>query len=547
MPKAQVGDKLAFVVIELGVALIGLGLFVQRTIAHVLHAQRTGDDQHLLEGATITRLEQHAAHARIERQPGQPLANRRELVEVVNGAQLAKQLVAVGDGAPLGRLDEGKVFDTAQTQGLHAQNHRGQRTAQDLRVGKGRAALEVLLLVQANTNALGHPAAAPGPLVGRRLRDRLDQQLFDLAAKAVALDAGGAAVDHKADPGHRQRSLGHIGGQHDAPAAVGLKNTVLLGLRQPRKQRQHLGRAQHRLVCQVLAQMVGRLTDFTLAGQEDQDVARVRAAAPELVDRIGQRVIEVMVTRLLEGAVTHLHREGAARDHDHRCRALATGKVVGKALRIDRCRGDDQLQIGPARQQLAQVAQQKIDVQAALVCLVDDQAVVGPKERIGLGFGQQNAVGHELDRGTRGQPVLKAHLVAHHLAQRGFKLVGDALGHAGGGDAARLCVADQVAALARMVDAAPAHAQQDLGQLRGLARAGFATHDDHLMARDGAGNVLAPGRNGQALRKLQVQRNGKRRCGSQGTNAAARRQASKGGRPGGGNLGQNRLHQPRTH
>ena len=59
---------------------------------------------------------------------------------------------------------------------------------------------------------------------------------------------------------------------------VAVEDAVLLGLRQPREQRQHLGIARQRLVRQVLAQVVGRLADLALAGQEHQDVARACAS-----------------------------------------------------------------------------------------------------------------------------------------------------------------------------------------------------------------------------------------------------------------------------
>jgi hypothetical protein len=56
-------------------------------------------------------------------------------------------------------------------QRLHAQDHAGQRRAQDLGVGEARAAVEVLFVVQADADAVGHAAAAAGALVGRRLAD----------------------------------------------------------------------------------------------------------------------------------------------------------------------------------------------------------------------------------------------------------------------------------------------------------------------------------------------------------------------------------------
>ena len=61
--------------------------------------------------------------------------------------------------------------------------------------------------------------------------------------------------------------------------------------------------------------------------------------------------------------------------------------------------------------------------------LVNDDGVVGIEQRIILGLGQQNAIGHELDRGVTRQAVLKAHLIADHLAQRRLEFFCNALGH----------------------------------------------------------------------------------------------------------------------
>ena len=198
---------------------------------------------------------------------------RREFVVVVHRAQLGEQLVAVDDGALLRRLDEGEVFHRAQAQRLHAQDHARQRAAQNFRVGEPRAGVEAGLVVEADADAVGHAAAAPGALVGRGLADRLHHQLLHLLAEAVALHARGAHVDHVADARHRERGFGHVGRQHDAPPAVLLKDAVLLGLRQPREQRQHLGVAQRGDVAQVLAQVVGGFADLALTGQKHQDVA----------------------------------------------------------------------------------------------------------------------------------------------------------------------------------------------------------------------------------------------------------------------------------
>src|SRR3712207_9522165 len=61
----------------------------------------------------------------------------------------------------------------------HLQQHRGQAGAQDLRVGVLRPALEVLLGVEPDGDALGGAPAAAGALPRRGLADRLDRQPLD--------------------------------------------------------------------------------------------------------------------------------------------------------------------------------------------------------------------------------------------------------------------------------------------------------------------------------------------------------------------------------
>jgi hypothetical protein len=63
-------------------------------------------------------------------------------------------------------------------------------------------------------------------------------------------------------------------------------NTVLLGRRQPREQRQDLGVRR-----MVLAQRLGRVADLALAGQEHQHVAGAFAA--QFVDGVDDRVHQV--------------------------------------------------------------------------------------------------------------------------------------------------------------------------------------------------------------------------------------------------------------
>jgi hypothetical protein len=57
------------------------------------------------------------------------------------------------------------------------------------------------------------------------------------------------------------------------------------------------------------------------------------------------------------------------------------GEVLGEALGVDGGAGDDHLEVGALRQQLLQVAEDEVDVEAALVGLVDDQRVVAASFR----------------------------------------------------------------------------------------------------------------------------------------------------------------------
>src|SRR5690606_18279639 len=114
----------------------------------------------------------------------------------------------------------------------------------------------------------------------------------------------------------------------------------------------------------------------------------------------------------------------------------------GKTLRIYGRRSDNQLQIGTPRQQTMQVSQQEIDVQAALVRLIDDQRIVLAQFRIGLNLGQQHTVGHDFYIAAVLYMVLEANLVTDRGARRTAQLFGNTRGQAAGRDSPRLSVPD---------------------------------------------------------------------------------------------------------
>ena len=447
IPQAQIAAELAFVVLELGMRLVGLSLRLHGAVTHILHTQGGRDDQHFVQALALTRRQNHATHPRVQRQLGQLLADGREAVVFQHRAEFIEQLKTVGDGFGTRSLQKRKVRHIAQAQRHHAQYHPCQRAAQNFRFGEAWAAVEIFLVIQANAYAIRHTSTASCTLIGRGLADGFHQELLHLAAKTVALDPRHSSVHHIPDARHCERGFGHVGGQNDARYAPRLKHLFLFGLREACKQGQHLHMPCVGVVRQVAAQVFCGIADFSLPRQKHQDVA-TRRTGPQLVHRVGDGVTQLMLAAFLPRAVAHFHGEGAARHHQHRGRSVAAGEMLGKAVGVDGGRGDDDLQVGAARQDLLEVAQQKVDVQTALVGLVDDQGVIGLQKRIGLRLGQQDAVGHQLDGGVTRQLVLKPHFETHHLAQRGFQLLGDALGHRGGSDAAGLGVTDDLAALA---------------------------------------------------------------------------------------------------
>ena len=115
--------------------------------------------------------------------------------------------------------------------------------------------------------------------------------------------------------------------------------------------------------------------------------------------------------------------------------------------------------------------------------LVNDDRIVFEQVGVGLRFGEQHAVGHDLDASLRCGLVAEADFAADVAAVRYLEFLGDALSDREGGDAARLCDAD-----ARVF--ATAGFKADLGQLGAFARARFAGDDDDGVFCDGCENFV---------------------------------------------------------
>ena len=500
------------------VRLVGLLLLVGGSLPDVLDGQRGHDDQHLLQRPLPLGLDEHPGQAGVDRQPddgptvgGDPLARQVRGGVGVDGLQLGEQAHAVGDLAGVRRLEEGELLDLAQPQAGHLQDDAGQVGAQDLGIGELRAALEVLLGVEPDRDAVREPPAASGPLVGRGLADRLDREPLDLEPLAVAGDARGAGVHDIPDPRDGQRGLGHIGRHHDPAAGVSGEDPVLLGGGQATVERQDLGAGQPHTF-----QGVDDVPDLALAGAEDQHVLALAVPpgrlGPQLLDRLGDAgdLVDLDLDRLGVGAATgggglaherpvaDLDRVGPAADlDDRRGPTVGVGEVLGEALDVDGRGGDDDLEVGTLGQQLLEVAQDEVDVEAALVRLVDDQGVVAGQQPVPLQLGEQDAVGHHLEQRVLAGLVGEPHLVADRGAELDAQLLADPLGDRACRDPTGLGVADHPLDPAAQLEA-------DLGQLGGLARAGLAGDDHDLVLADRTPQVLTTLADRQVRRVVQL-------------------------------------------
>ena len=107
--------------------LISLLLQFLRALARILHGQRARNDEHFAQTLVVAPGQDHARHARVQRQAGHLLAQRRQRIFVVDGTEFLQKLVAIGNRSTQRRFDERELLDVRQPQRLHAQDHRRQR------------------------------------------------------------------------------------------------------------------------------------------------------------------------------------------------------------------------------------------------------------------------------------------------------------------------------------------------------------------------------------------------------------------------------------
>ena len=514
-PEIQEPGEIGVLVREALVLLVGALSFLGRPFPGVLDGQRGSQDHHLSGAAAPAGFHDHPAQPGIDRELGQLPADRGDRAFRGQGAQFAQQRDAVRDGPGIRRFHEGEIRNVLGPFGHadrgHLQDHRGQVGAQDFRVGELAPGFEIRLGVEPDADPVGNPAATAGPLIGAGLGDPFDRQPLHFGPMRIPGDPRGPGVHHVFDAGNRQRGFRDIGGQHDPAPGSGAEDRMLLGERESGEQGQDLGLAQPRMVRETAAQGFCGIADFALAGEEDQDVAR--RFAGELLDRIADRVERIPVfgvrirlvrfgfaLRRVQRPVTDFHRVGPAGDLFDRGGSAGIREVLGEPFRVDRGRGDDDLQIRPFRQDLLEIAQDEIDVETAFVGLVDDQRGVFAQQFVALDFGEQDPVGHHLDFGLPGDFAGEPDLEAHLFAEFHIQLRGDPLGDRAGREPSWLGVPDQ-AGTAVPVRSGQTEFQAHLGNLGGFPGAGFARDDHDLVVSDGR-HQLFPASGDRKLRRV---------------------------------------------
>ncbi len=305
--------------------------------------------------------------------------------------------------------------------------------------------LIIFLAEQPHANARPNASAATLALVGRRTRHGLDRQSLGLAARRVAADACRARIDHETNSRHRQRRLGHVCGNHDAPFRARLKHPLLFANRQPSIERQNLRLAAHRIARQrPAAKSFRRLMDIALGRHEDQNVTAIDGR--HFFNGRQHRFLQVELVAVFVGhrrPPANVNRIRSPRNLNHRCGPIGRSEVRAKPRRVDRRRRDNQLQIPPLRQQTFEISDQKIDIQRPLVGFVQNDRVVLVQICVALRFGQQNPIGHQFDIGLWRKRLGKPNLEPHVTPQWRGQFLGNPRRNASSSDSPRLRMTDE--------------------------------------------------------------------------------------------------------
>ena len=115
--------------------------------------------------------------------------------------------------------------------------------------------------------------------------------------------------------------------------------------------------------------------------------------------------------------------------------------------------------------------------------LIDNDGIIPAQVAIALGFGQQDAIGHDFYVPVVAGPILKPNFVTYRLAGFLPQFLGNPPGDCCGGYSPGLGASDEAVY-------PPPSRQAILGQLGGLAGSGLAGYHQDRMLSDGLDNFI---------------------------------------------------------
>ena len=399
---------------------------------------------------------------------------------VTHGAQRPQQ------GEPLlpcprrWRIREGEVLDRRPPH-RHLERQAGEIDRGDLGGAVRRPAAVLDLRPQPVGDAWLRAPGSTGALVGRVAADRHRGQARHPGGRVEPWRSGKPAVDDDPDPLDRERGLGDVGRQDDAPPAGwrrGEGEVLLLSAHRPGE------RAYVDHVADDADESVAAAHDLADAGEKHEDVAVILCQRPD--DRSFDGVLEAVLA--LPRQPADVHRVCPSGDLDDRRRIGSdAGEEASEARRVSGGRHRQNAQVGPQRRGHVEGQRQaEVRRQVALVNLVEDHGGDARQLRVALQAPSQHAFGQHLDARRRADHPFVAGLVADQFAH---PLPGD-VGHPPSGRPRR-----QPPRLEDhdLVVAAPRHTEQRERHDRRLAGAWRRRHHRTSIVGECPDDRLEPG------------------------------------------------------
>ena len=222
---------------------IGAGLVAEQVFAGGFHLAagiaeqqvaalgEGGDETGLIHAFVFLGGQQHAGVARVQGEREHLAADGGNDAGVVNGPEIGKQLLGVGQGNFI------RLFEPAEgAQIIHARRFQSQHHFREVQPADFRHLVRGTFIVfgarpEAHAFAGGGTAGATGPLVGVRLRNFINEQGVDTAIGIVTRHAGEAGINHEAHAINGDARFGHVGGDDDLALFVaGHGGVLVLGL-----------------------------------------------------------------------------------------------------------------------------------------------------------------------------------------------------------------------------------------------------------------------------------------------------------------------------